>query len=530
MKKLLYILILLPILVSGQDSTITTTIKKGFLGLYGKGADLITGGRGGKKFFITSSANTETSTYVPASEGVDEHYTGTFRGAMNMTIPLHIIPRISAKTTLTNWLLISGTSKGNKTYHGHLAPVGGFSITGDWILYQDSENVILRYLRSRFGNTSIAGTDDAFTWRRGSMMAVDHCSFGWAADESMSMGAEAAADYHSIIFQNNIVGQCKDGHNTGSILGYTDSGTGGNADADYHNNLVIGVTHRTPNASGDDGSEIRIYNNVVYDWEFRLTNVVNAPNVDVAYNYYKEGPNSGTIGLNERNVRQSTGFPRSPSIFTEGNYYPGVLTDPDADNQTIWSVFGSSTPLAGSLFRDTRLTIATEVGYTPTTATAAYTKMITNEDVGMNRTVDSSGNTVIGHDSVDAGYISAVQAGTNPRTAEGSWSHPSVTSNTFYTDTNWNAIYDGFETAHSISSASDVPTNIILDGNFFPNVEGYDWFEIWSMYKAGDFDTATKEAYVGGGDPDPTGIVPTSFRIGTTATPYFYLGTVKYRL
>jgi len=450
---------------TGTPTVILNTLKA-FPDAWGERAEIITGGRGGVKFFITDLSDSSIANFVSATASTEEHYTGTLRGSLNTGIVgMQIIPRISGNTVATSSMFTN--TGGNFGYHGHLAPEGGFAFTNSRMWLGEMDNVSIRFLKARVGK-DVTTNYDALTiwgdWTKGGI--VDHSSFAWAADETFSVGFDDVSKQTTVISQYNIIGQCIDGHNTGSIIGKTNPNAGYGGEVNWHKNVYVGVTHRTPNFAGDTDMYGRIYNNVIYDWQYRLTNLVGAPTVDVAYNYYKKGPNSGSIATYERNVYQElqSTHPHPPSIFTEGNYIPGDFTDLQADNQILWNYFDTShNPLPSSLFRNTRLSVSPNFGYEPITALEAYQELIIDREVGANRSVNSSGDVVVSHDSVDEYYLDAIENGTNPRTVQANWNHPSIPSNSFYTDTNWNGIPDSFETTHGINDSGDIILNWDLE-------------------------------------------------------------------
>jgi len=474
-----------------SDTIVVLNGKKAFPDLWGEGADNISGGSspGSVKFFITSLEDSDTANFVAASPGVEAHYTGTFRGALNLSKARHIIPRVSGNIALGTTLNIDGGGRGNLSYHGHLAPEGGLAVTNAGLRVTNNDNVSLRFLRLRFGAHSILDVDDVM-YLRGNRMAVDHVSLAWGADETFTIGGEPNTTYEDIIVQNTIIGQCRDGHSTGSLIGFTGEGDNAHGAVSWHNNVYVGVTHRTPNIAGDTEMYGRIYNNIAYDWSSRLTNVVGAPKVDVAHNYYKNGPAHPRVAASNFNQYQDLRGvrPYPPSIYTAGNIMPGVLTDPAANNEILWTYFGTDIPLESMLFRSTPLAIDPDVGYEPSSAQSAYDRNVVGREAGANRTTDTSGNPIIGLDSIDEDYLAAITNGTDARSPEVAWIHPPTASNPTYLDLNWNGIADGFEATHGIAASGQVLTQWNFGDYKVRNNAGYDAFEIYSAWVAGDFE------------------------------------------
>ncbi len=110
------------------------------------------------------------------------------------------------------------------------------------------------------------------------------------------------------------------------------------------------------------------------------------------------------------------------------------------------------------------------------------------KEVGANRTTDVNGNPVIGLDSVDDHYLTAIANGTNPRTPEANWVHPPVADNPPYPDANKNGIADAFEALHGISAANEVIVDWDFGDYVVVNDAGYTAFEMYSAWVAGDFE------------------------------------------
>ena len=403
-----------------------------------------------------------------------------------------IIPRVSGNVTVDITTVNATTN--NKTYHGHLAPEGGLALINSKVMIQNATNWVLRYLTIRDGATAVLSTDDALFLNRPNKIALDHLSLGWGGDEALDIytgNTGAGGTYSDLIFQRSIFGQQRTGHNTGCLIGYT--GGTGNGEPLVTGQLNFWATWaRTPNFAGDTGAYGRFSNDVAYGWVGRTSNIVRKPNVDIYNNYYKASTDTLTLDVSMMNQYQDEGL-GNPSIYSAGNYVEGYLTDLEADNTGaggIWSYFDNynSTLLPSGWFRGSPLSIDANVGYNPLTALDTYSTIVTDKEVGNNRSTDSNGSPVVGLDSVDEAYFTAFNSGASTIVAEGSWSHPTIASNTAYPDTNLNGIDDDFETTHSITSSSQVITNWTFGDITVVNNAGYTAFEMWSAYAAGDFE------------------------------------------
>lgn len=460
---------------------------KGFPTLYGDGSTAITGGRGGIKFFITSTGSTSVQTYVAASGGAEEHYEGTLLGALSLQQDRQIIPRVSGNINGGN-IILSGAGYGDFTYHGHLAPEGGLAHTNAKIEIANADNWIVRYLTSREGIGATVTIDDQFSINRCDRVAIDHCSFGWFGDEAMNFfpGTVDNFVYEDIIIQRTIFGNGRDDHNVGLLVGAYQADRG-DVETSIHLNFFPASQSRTPEMQGEELSYHKAANNVVYNWVGRNINAVRNPNADVIGYYFKAGPRTVTPIQNSRFAQyQDNSAEADPSFYIAGNYAESFFTDLEADNRPLWTEFDhtNTTELPSSFFRGSPLASS----YTPITALETYATIITDQEVGNNRSTNSSGVTVFGHDSVDEAYFTAFNAGTDSWLPEASFTHPTRASNTAYPDTNWNGIDDDFETAHGITASTDVILLWELDGYIIRNTAGYNAFEIWSAYKAGMID------------------------------------------
>ena len=77
----------------------------------------------------------------------------------------------------------------NVTIAGQTAPGDGVTIAGYQTNISNSENLIIRYMRFRPGAENVNnGSDsmDALWGRDNKLFMIDHCSFSWNTDETLS--------------------------------------------------------------------------------------------------------------------------------------------------------------------------------------------------------------------------------------------------------------------------------------------------------------------------------------------------------
>ena len=116
---------------------------------------------------------------------------------------------------------------------------------------------------------------------------------------------------------------------------------------------------------------------------------------------------------------------------------------------------------------------------------------------------------------------------------------PTLSSGTYPTDTDNDGMSDVFEDLHGLdknlaTDRNNTKLNWVFDGlTNVTNTAGYTNLEMYLNYLAKDFDMMIAGIEVPDGSwtlTASTSITPTKFRIGTTITPYFFLGTTKYKL
>lgn len=358
---------------------------KAFPSAYGAGA-YATGGRGGTVYHVTSLR--------------DDGSEGTLRWALGQSRPATIVFDVSGIINLESWLTLSGR---DVTIAGQTAPVGGITLTSTSkarVRGQDIENFIVRYIRLR----PLESGDDAFEFygnREGAFnIIMDHISASYGGDETMSL---RGAQTHHITYQRCLIAEAK----TGSLFGDSSSPEF-SQDNSFLNSLFWNISHRTPNTASN--GRVDIINNVIQNWQYRLTYAHGDTQLNHIGNYYAMGERS-SLGSSQIQLN-AVNSSYDHSIYTAANRIDkGTFEDPDADNRALWVEFesGRQTVMAPfSEFTDTPYPLLGPA-MPIRSAQQAYADVI--EDVGANASLEADGSVTFYTDANDTDYLAVMRQG-----------------------------------------------------------------------------------------------------------------------
>ncbi|QYR21100.1 hypothetical protein KZ483_25845 [Paenibacillus sp. sptzw28] len=250
-------------LAQSIESGSTSAPIAAFPGAEGGGA-YTSGGRGGDVYIVTTLEDYRDNE-VPVQGSLRHGILST--PAEGRTIVFNVSGTIELESSLRF------KNIKNLTIAGQTAPGNGITIAGWETNISNSENIIIRYISFRPGATNVFnGSDsmDALWGRDNKQFILDHCSFSWNTDETLSTyrGENGTIQWSIISESLTLSGHSKGRHGYGGIAG-GDKTT-------YHHNIYLNHTSRNPRLGGgyagaanaDRVAVVQFSNNVIYNWGF----------------------------------------------------------------------------------------------------------------------------------------------------------------------------------------------------------------------------------------------------------------------
>jgi len=376
----------------------------------------ITGGRGGKVYYVTSLQDCSDDNLVP----------GTLRWALRTgdDTPRTILFAVNGTIYLESKLK---TNHANVSILGQSAPGGGICITG-YPVVVNNRNYIIRYIRFRAGDIPAieAGGNESFSGldiENATQVILDHCSVTWSMEECLTMFDNDTTNVQYCIIGEGLY-HSYNVKTTGDDSGRAFAMQWGGDHSNMHHTLITNCNGRAPRFNGvreanawQSGSNGKQYahdchidgdfaNNVLYNWggghlsyyggEFYADYFKNAPEGLNAYNriwmrnnYFRPGPSTQKNGSSYRhffhpsgdNLNQVGEWYLSGNKFELSSYYaPTGSNWTDASlknvNNDNLAGFGTSTS-ALDLSSSYKSKIMTDIpyelsGYEPVSADQAY--------------------------------------------------------------------------------------------------------------------------------------------------------------
>ena len=480
------------VVTDGSKGTIQLNTLKAFPSAQGHGADVVTGGKGGVIFYVTSTANNESGSY----DSKTKTHSGTFRYAMNHKDPGYIIFRVSGAFTFggEREYYVSGAGKGSKTIMGGTAPYPGVVLYGHQFRVQGARdgNWIIRGLTFLGGTKLEEGVYDAFNYKAQGELVLSDNTFGWAADEAYSI-----ADSDNFVVQRNFAIEGHPNHNVGSIFD-TDVSVSGARKGSAHDNGYVHISHRFPNVRALDTDYIDVINQFAYNYNSRLDSHNFQLNLNDINNYYKKGPRSVSAPMKKWNAgtEGSSLWKPNPKIYTSGNFITGRLENTTADNRVIWNHHVSSqgftkdAALPSSFFINNMHPLGLDIKIK--TARETYEYNIVGKNIGARFYTDAKGERIkYIHPFINAYFEDAIKGTSSAfRNNQSKFTLPSLPASAApYEDTDHDGMPDAWERLHGLIVGVDDKESKkeiwVIDGYTFINTAGYTNMQIFDDYVHG---------------------------------------------
>jgi hypothetical protein len=253
-------------------------------------------------------------------------------GNIKIQRPLTIVFQVGGIISLKDDIRVK---RDNLTIAGQTAPGDGICFRGATLNFGGSNNLIVRYIRSRPGD-ELGLETSAFRVENGSNFIIDHCSFSWAIEETTHFSSSPNFTVQWCIISESLYNSF---HKKGE-RGY--GSQHGGMYASYHHNLMAHHNSRTPRINGSNENDVEALvdyrNNVNYNFgrsgsfyggEWMKTNGLGFAHTNVVNNYFIPGPgNYGTLYF----VSPGTGDNGFAGWFINGN----IMVGEDALTSDNW--------------------------------------------------------------------------------------------------------------------------------------------------------------------------------------------------
>jgi len=291
-----------------------------------------------------------------------------------------IVFRVSGIISMNEAFNDDSNGGSNNIILGQTAPFPGITVVANGLKHRNGTNIIYRYVKFRHWRGRDVLYDpssaDAIEFWDCNDIIVDHCSFAYGGDETVS--TRGTTDNFTL--QNSIITY---GH-AGSLMGDSGDYT---LSENYSSlfNFWHTLGKRTPNPNGN--TRFDIIGNVIYN----LLNLSMRTGGDIQLNeignYYKNAPQS------HMDVNQN------PIVYTANNRKEGVLTFNGQDNTVLWRSRDGQRDLIPSDFTNTMFPLMNFDISLPDGDDALL--KVQNREMGANAYLDNNGNPVFYIDDLD---------------------------------------------------------------------------------------------------------------------------------
>lgn len=398
---------------------------------------------------------------------------GSLREAVTATGPRIVVFDVSGNINLTSLLYINNPYL---TIAGQTSP-GGIAISGKQFNVA-THDVIIRHMRFRSGGHEYTGNNsdgDSFSlwgpyWNGGTPVyniMIDHCSFTWGTDETVSVtgGATATTIQNSLIAQGLKYAKGSSDHSKGLFVSGKFKYDVG---VSLYRNYIAHNTDRNPlmynpplneakSAPNGNSYIVDATNNVIFNWKggLRPSGGGNGRVIWLA-NYAKEGPNSNRQDF----IFQGESTGDTEELFhLRGNI--GTARAP-SDPEWLVSKGWTTTPLSQGFQHNIRWPVVTTLPYQ--TMTDALASQI----------VSQVGATIPIRDTVDAKIVNSFDAGTSLTISTVSYPNdwPTYATPAPATDSDNDGMPDNWETSHGLNNNTN-DSALDANGDGYTNIEEY---------------------------------------------------------
>lgn len=444
-------------------------------------ARYITGGRGGKVYYVTN---------------LNDSGEGSLRWAINQSGKRTILFKVSGTIFLKSALSINNA---DVTIAGQSAPGDGICVA-DYPFTINANNVIIRYMRFRLGQQQVAYHEgDGLGAMDHEGIMIDHCSVSWSIDECLSVLGNKNTTVQWCISSHSLVNA---GHEKGAH-GY--GGNWGGDHASFHHNLMIHHVSRTPRLGPRPTTQLNEHmdmrNNVIYNWAGNGCYGGEGMDVNIVNNYYKPGPGTPTnkavayriAGIGVRTNSYVTTYPAyAPALHKWGHLYVNGNVNPLYANVTndnwTYGIYNQidASGCDGTYTQKTKDTIrlSEPIDFIHTTthsAEDAFARVLDYAGCSKSRDsydielVNDARNGQASHqgEGLGMGFINS-QEDLRPSDADSDWSPwPTLNSTTAPRDSDGDGIPDTYEEFSLNTDPNDASDGAQVASNGYTNLENY---------------------------------------------------------